>query len=238
MDYDRSLKNLDEITAKLREWEDKGFSAAEIAEVRDDIYRRLFGFTEDELTSPLSISKKEWIKALSYDDAYSIAHRHGFDIACRFDHDGEYLPYLMYLSYFDDYGEEVLELDEEYVPPTDPTTESHGRAFRHWRPFLGMMVAKDEGLFPSTPEEIAAVELRREVHRATRKRSVDRERKPSRDAELYAVFGRTKQVREGVIEARNLKGKPSGRIVSVEIKKDRRIPPGSRPTPPKRPTRP
>lgn len=225
MQRDRSLKNLYELTAQLRAWSKAGYPPRIIEELQNQLFVMQFGYTRDELVSPLTPTQLEEIKNFCFENVIELAEEHGFDITCPNEGEGAMLERVND-DLFDDVeyeGEVIRVLRYDYDPSIDGPIEWDGCVISDWYQWSSMMVAKEEGLFPSTPEQIKAVELARSAKKFAEAATRDRHKTKYDGPDASSVFGATKRFKEGVIvsPASRFKNKRPAREIQVEVRNRR-----------------
>lgn len=222
MQRDRSLKNLYELTAQLRAWSKAGYQPRVVSELQAQLFIMHLGYTRDELVSPLTPTQLEEIREFCFEDVTEIAEENGFDITCPNASEG-----LMLERVNDDLYEEV-EYDGEvisvlrydYISCLEDPIEWTGCVIPDWFDWTCMMVAKEEGLFSSTPEQIKAVELARSAKKFAEAATRDRHKTKHDGPDAASVFGATKRFNKGVIvsPASRFKNKRPAREIQVEVR--------------------
>lgn len=222
MQRDRSLKNLYELTAQLRAWSRAGYQPRVVSELQDQLFIMHLGYTRDELVSPLTPTQLEEIRDFCFEDVTEIAEENGFDITCPNGSEGFMLERVNDDLFYDfeHEGEIIRALRYDYDPSIDGPIEWTGCVIPDWFDWICMMVAKEEGLFPSTPEQIKFVELARNARKFAEAATRDRHRTKNDGPDAASVFGATKRFKEGVLvsPAPRFKNKRPAREIQVEVR--------------------
>lgn len=205
MDRPANLIDLEHETAYFGELIEKEAPQHAIDAEFDRLCMEHFRYIRSELTGQVPAAVLCDLDSWSYEEVLNLGYRHGFDFAEKA-------------------GKEEYFLDRHvrYV-------------IVQWVYFAEMLIAKECGYFPTSPEDVTAVKLNRDARRF--EEHVRRERqKPRTEAlEREQVFGKDERtLRPGTIVAPGSKGKDSRGIreIRVEVRpRDRRPPHG----PPKRP---
>ncbi|ACK86084.1 hypothetical protein Mchl_5323 [Methylorubrum extorquens CM4] len=222
MRRERSLKNLYELTAQLRAWAKAGHSPRVISELQDQLFMKQFGYTREELVYPLTPTQLTEIKEWCFEDVIEIAEDYDFDITCPNSSEG------VMLERVNDHLFDEWEIDDrvvralryDYDPSLHGPIEETGCVIPDWFDWVCMMMASEEGLFPSTPEQIKFVELARSAKKFAEAATRDRHKTKNDGPDAASVFGATKRFKEGVIvsPASRFKNKRPARKIQVEVR--------------------
>ena len=194
-----TLIDLEHETAYLGELVEKEAPEHLINQEFDRVCLEYFKYTIHELTDRVPEAVLSGFDDWSYEEIIALGARHNFDFAEKA-------------------GDEKLSMYDD-----------SGFVIAQWEYFAEMLIAKECGYFPSTPEEIIAVNLTRDARRF--EDHVRRERQKPRPEilEREQVFGkRQRDIKAGTIVAPLAKGKGTKgpREIQIEIRSRDRRPPG------------